>query len=309
MKYFGYKSDEISILYENRVNIDMEDFMKNQQFLIKIFVLLGIFILSFSFLIPSPTLSLLEENYLHVVPNRTYNTDLFKIKLDDFGQPISYGPLIPDETIPTIVGATSQQQILQNQLEEAREKIENTQDQLEILKIQKNILINESSAFSEFLETSYLIPLQTIQSNILALDSEEVNLVIPTVDNCLLVIEQYLQNPNQSDYETMLMANLEQLSQFIEGKESPRFLHKVLNFFQSDTTQTKLNIQLIKTKNIMDDFQTQIILKTSSEIEDFKKTKRQQLATENAISTKYIELDELILELSGILDEIEEVTQ
>ncbi len=287
----------------------MEDFMKNQQFSTKIFVLMGVFILSFSFLIPSPTLSLLEENYLHVVPNRTYNTDLFTIKLDDFGQPISYGPLIPDETIPTIVGATSQQQILQNQLEEAREKVENTQDQLEILKIQQNILINESSAFSEFLKTSYLIPLQTIQSNILALDSEEVNLVIPTVDNCLLVIEQYLQNPNQSDYETMLMANIEQLSQFIEGKESPRFLHKILNFFQPGTTQTKLNVQLTKTKNIMDDFQTQIILKTSSEIEDFKKTKRQQLATENAISTKYIELDELILELSGILDEIEEVTQ
>lgn len=54
---------------------------------------------------------------------------------------------------------------------------------------------------------------------------------------------------------------------------------------------------------------SQSIQSNDSNLEAFKKTKRQQKATEDAISTKYVELDELILELSGILSEIEEVTQ
>lgn len=286
----------------------MEDFMKHRQSLIKISLLSALFVMSLSFILPSPTLSLLEENNLHLAENRTHNTELFAIKLDDFGEPISYGPLIPDETIPTLAGATSQQQILQNQLEEAREKVENTQDEIEILKIQKNILINESSAFTELLETSYLIPLQNLQSNILALDVEELDSVIPTVNECLSIIEQYIQNPNEADYVTILEGNLKQLSQISE-ENSDTFLSKLFNFFQSSTTENKLNIQLIKAKEIMSEFQNQIVLKTSSDIQDFKKTKRQQLATEDAISNKYIELDELILELSGILNEIEEATQ
>ncbi|MTL70943.1 hypothetical protein GMA42_12720, partial [Turicibacter sanguinis] len=126
--------------------------MKPKQILIKLLLVSGVIALGLPLLISSPTLHLLEEKDISLIANRMNNRALFTIKLDDFGQPISYSPLIPDESIPTLAGATSQQQILQDHLEEVRQEVENAQDELEILKIQKNILIEESSAYTESLE-------------------------------------------------------------------------------------------------------------------------------------------------------------
>lgn len=287
----------------------MEDFMKHKQILIKSLLMAFVIVLSLPFLMSSPTLNLLEEKDILLVANRTNNRALFSIKLDDFGQPISYGPLIPDESIPTMAGATSQQQILQEHLEEVRQEVENAQDELEILKIQKNILIEESSAFTELLEKTFLEPLETIKTDIESLEIEQTDLALLALTTCIDQVTSFIQNPNQPDYEQLLSESFNQLDQGLQGEETSGWFETVSRFFTSGMTQTKLSVQLTKTKEIMTEFTQRIQSNNDPHLEAFKKAKRQQKATEDAISTKYVELDELILELSGILSEIEEVTQ
>lgn len=286
----------------------MEDFMKPKQILIKLLLVSGVIALGLPLLISSPTLHLLEEKDISLIANRMNNRALFTIKLDDFGQPISYSPLIPDESIPTLAGATSQQQILQDHLEEVRQEVENAQDELEILKIQKNILIEESSAYTESLEKTYLEPLETIKNEIQSLETENIDLPLLAITNCIHAISTFVENPNQSDYDHLLNDTLSQLNEELQVQETSGWIETASRFLKSGMTQTKLNLKLSKVNDLMTQF-SQSIQSNDSNLEAFKKTKRQQKATEDAISTKYVELDELILELSGILSEIEEVTQ
>ena len=286
----------------------MEDFMKPKQILIKLLLVSGVIALGLPLLISSPTLHLLEEKDISLIANRMNNRALFTIKLDDFGQPISYNPLIPDESIPTLSGATSQQQILQDHLEEVRQEVENAQDELEILKIQKNILIEESSAYTESLEKTYLEPLETIKNEIQSLETENIDLPLLAITNCIHAISTFVENPNQSDYDHLLNDTLSQLNEELQVQETSGWIETASRFLKSGMTQTKLSLKLSKVNDLMTQF-SQSIQSNDSNLEAFKKTKRQQKATEDAISTKYVELDELILELSGILSEIEEVTQ
>ena len=282
--------------------------MKPKQILIKLLLVSGVIALGLPLLISSPTLHLLEEKDISLIANRMNNRALFTIKLDDFGQPISYSPLIPDESIPTLVGATSQQQILQDHLEEVRQEVENAQDELEILKIQKNILIEESSAYTESLEKTYLEPLETIKNEIQSLETENIDLPLLAITNCIHAISTFVENPNQSDYDHLLNDTLSQLNEELQVQETSGWIETASRFLKSGMTQTKLSLKLSKVNDLMTQF-SQSIQSNDSNLEAFKKTKRQQKATEDAISTKYVELDELILELSGILSEIEEVTQ
>ena len=286
----------------------MEDFMKPKQILIKLLLVSGVIALGLPLLISSPTLHLLEEKDISLIANRMNNRALFTIKLDDFGQPISYSPLIPDESIPTLAGATSQQQILQDHLEEVRQEVENAQDELEILKIQKNILIEESSAYTESLEKTYLEPLETIKNEIQSLETENIDLPLLAITNCIHAISTFVENPTQSDYDHLLNDTLSQLNEELQVQETSGWIETASRFLKSGMTQTKLSLKLSKVNDLMTQF-SQSIQSNDSNLEAFKKTKRQQKATEDAISTKYVELDELILELSGILSEIEEVTQ
>ncbi|MDB8551403.1 hypothetical protein [Turicibacter sanguinis] len=282
--------------------------MKPKQILIKLLLVSGVIALGLPLLISSPTLHLLEEKDISPIANRMNNRALFTIKLDDFGQPISYSPLIPDESIPTLAGATSQQQILQDHLEEVRQEVENAQDELEILKIQKNILIEESSAYTESLQKTYLEPLQTIKNEIQSLETENIDLPLLAITNCIHAISTFVENPNQSDYDHLLNDTLSQLNEELQVQETSGWIETASRFLKSGMTQTKLSLKLSKVNDLMTQF-SQSIQSNDSNLEAFKKTKRQQKATEDAISTKYVELDELILELSGILSEIEEVTQ
>ncbi|MTL52043.1 hypothetical protein GMA32_13080, partial [Turicibacter sanguinis] len=128
------------------------------------------------------------------------------------------------------------------------------------------------------------------------------------ITNCIHAISTFVENPNQSDYDHLLNDTLSQLNEELQVQETSGWIETASRFLKSGMTQTKLSLKLSKVNDLMTQF-SQSIQSNDSNLEAFKKTKRQQKATEDAISTKYVELDELILELSGILSEIEEVTQ
>ena len=78
---------------------------------------------------------------------------------------------------------------------------------------------------------------------------------------------------------------------------------------QSGYTNTMIRMKLQQSKELLQSFEANYIAVENDETAQFKRSKQQQLATEDALNLKALQLDELALRLSGILDEIEQVTQ
>ena len=70
-----------------------------------------------------------------------------------------------------------------------------------------------------------------------------------------------------------------------------------------------LRMKLQESKDLLKTFESNYVTVDNDETKQFKKTKQQQLATEDALDLTALQLDEVALRLSGILDEIEQVIQ
>ena len=68
-------------------------------------------------------------------------------------------------------------------------------------------------------------------------------------------------------------------------------------------------MKLQDSQELLQAFETDYLRVDNEQTEQYKKSRQQQLATEDALDLKALQLDELALRLSGILDEIEQVTQ
>lgn len=78
---------------------------------------------------------------------------------------------------------------------------------------------------------------------------------------------------------------------------------------QSGYSETMLRMKLQESKDLLKTFESNYVTVDNDETKQFKKTKQQQLATEDALDLTALQLDEVALRLSGILDEIEQVIQ
>lgn len=288
----------------------MEDLMKSRQTLLLLLISALTFIINLPFFKDSPPLTLLKSTTTSFQDNVRHNAQsLFALQTDDFGQPISIGEAESTDTISTFSNVISQPLILEQQLELTQTKINETKQQLQLLYEQQQILNKESQSFEEMLSQTYLSPLNKIKRKLRNDDSQEAQALVHIINDSLQLLLDFSTNPNETYYDEQMNTLLTSLNQMSQSPVNPNFLNLIPYFLQHGLQQTKILINQIETQSILNDFKTLMQTTDSDDLNLFKKNKRQSLATMNAIELRSEELDQLLYELTGLLDELEQATQ
>ena len=218
------------------------------------------------------------------------------------------------EEAPVIANATSQLQLLNEQRLMIVTEIDTLSEQYKELKVQHDILMNETKPYTNTISKNILTPLKKIkqQLNQYKTKDQECDLISSSLNAIMKAtetIEQYLHNPNDLTYkETLQTAHT-----LIDKELTEHNVHNALNvtseLIQSGLKDTMIRLKLQKSKDLLQAFEADYLSVNNEQTEQYKKSRQQQLATEDALDLKALEIDELALRLSGILDEIEQVTQ
>ena len=288
----------------------MEDIMRPKNTLLLVVVLALILMMGFPFIWNSSNLTLISQNSIELSPiARLDAKSIFTVKLDDYGQPISLGTPKKDEDVPTLSNAISQQIILDGQLQTLKTDVQAAQDLLDVLKQQQKILIEESTPFETLLTKKYLTPLNKMKRQLnFKTDAESLEL-LSRINQSFNIITTFVNNPNLEETESQLTATIDEVNTHLTDHEMNNFFSVISIFFQSGPHQTSINLKYNELKELLSDFKERIENPDSEALSHYKKSKRQQHATEDAIELKSSELDDLLSDLTGILDEIEQVTQ
>lgn len=288
----------------------MEDLMKSRQTLLLLLILALTFIINLPFFKGSPSLTLLKSTTTSFQDNVRHTAQsLFTLQTDDFGQPISIGEAESNDTIPIFSNVTSQPLILEQQLELTKTKINETEQQLKLLYEQQQILSKESQSFEKLLSQTYLSPLNKIKRKLRNDPSQEAQALVYIINASLQLLLDFSTNPNDTYYDGQMKPLLTSLNQMGQSPVNPNFLHLIPYFLQHGPQQTKILINQIETQSILNDFKTLMQTTDSHDLNLFKQNKRQALATINAIELRSAELDQLLYELTSLLDELEQATQ
>lgn len=284
--------------------------MKPRQAILLSIILALTFIINLPFFKDSPSLSLLnpltisfQEGTRHLAPS------LFERQTDDFGQPIIMEEAESDHTASTFSNVISQPLILEQQLELTQTRINETKQQLQLLDEQQQILDEESEAFEEMLNQTYLSPLNKMKRNLRNDDSTEAQTLVHVINDSLQLLSNFTTNPNETYYNDQIDNLLTSLDELCQSSVNPNLFNLIPYFLQHGPHQTKLLLHQTKTQSILNEFKALIQATDSEDLNLFKKTKRQAIATINAIELRSEELDQLLYELTGLLDELEQATQ
>lgn len=288
----------------------MEDIMRPKNTLLLVVVLALILMMGFHFMWNSSNLTLISRNFIELSPiARQDANSMFTVKLDDFGQPISLGTPEKNENVPALSNAVSQQIILDEQLQMLKADVQAAQDLLDVLKQQQKVLIEEATPFETLLTKKYLTPLNKMKRQLNSKsDAESLELLSP-LNQSLNIITTFVNNPNTAETESQLTATIDEVESYLNDHEMNNFFSVISIFFESGPHQTSITLKYNELKELLSDFKVRIENTDSEALSHYKKARRQQQATEDAIELKSSELDDLLLELTGILDEIEQVTQ
>lgn len=288
----------------------MEDIMRPKNTLLLVVILALILMMGFHFMWSSSNLTSLSQNSIELSPiTRLDAKSIFTVKLDDYGQPISLGTPEKDENVPTLSNAVSQQIILDNQLQTLKTDVQAAQDLLYVLKQQKKVLIEEATPFETLLTKKYLTPLNKMKRQLNSKTDAESLELLSTLNQSFNIITTFVNNPNLEETESQLSATIDVVNTHLIDHEMNNFFSVISIFFQSGPHQTSITLKYNELKELLLDFKERIAHPDSEALSHYKKSKRQQQATEDAMELKSSELDDLLLELTSILDEIEQVTQ
>ena len=288
----------------------MEDIMRPKNTLLLVVILALILMMGFHFMWSSSNLTSLSQNSIELSPiTRLDAKSIFTVKLDDYGQPISLGTPEKDENVPTLSNAVSQQIILDNQLQTLKTDVQAAQDLLYVLKQQKKVLIEEATPFETLLTKKYLPPLNKMKRQLNSKTDAESLELLSTLNQSFNIITTFVNNPNLEETESQLSATIDVVNTHLIDHEMNNFFSVISIFFQSGPHQTSITLKYNELKELLLDFKERIAHPDSEALSHYKKSKRQQQATEDAMELKSSELDDLLLELTSILDEIEQVTQ
>ncbi|MBQ4163835.1 MAG: hypothetical protein IJD87_02020 [Turicibacter sp.] len=218
------------------------------------------------------------------------------------------------EESPVIANATSQLQLLNEQRSMIVTELQTLSQQYEELKVQHDILMNETTSYTDIISKNILMPLKKIKQQLNQynnkdqtsnLTSSSLNAILKSIET----IEQYLHNPNDSTYEETLQTAHTLINKELIHHNVDNVLNVTSELMQSGLRDTMIRMKLQDSKELLQAFETDYLRVDNEQTEQYKKSRQQQLATEDALDLKALQLDELALRLSGILDEIEQVTQ
>lgn len=220
-----------------------------------------------------------------------------------------------EEDSPVLVNATSQLQLLHEERSTLETEIQDLQTRVKELRTQRNILAEETSPYAESISKDILTPLTHLKDKTAKYENKQASsslyeTTLSAITQAITCVEQYLHNPNNKDeYETTLQTTFE----FIDDELTKHPVNSALNvaseFLTSGFTKTMILLDLNETQELLQAFEANYITVENDETAQFKRSKQQQLATEEDLKYKKLQLDELALRLSGILDEIEQVSQ
>lgn len=241
----------------------------------------------------------IQESSIGLDSSRTVSTPLSK--------------LLENET-PTFANAASQFQLLNEQREDLEAEIQILQEQIDELMIQRNILVEEISPYIQSISIQILNPLLKIQQQLekqLQKNSQPsvIEEALQMINYATNAVEQYIINPNEPTYETSLQTAFRIIDDELAEHDVDSVISVTSELIQFGYTNTMIRMKLQQSKELLQAFETNYIAVENDETVQFKRSKQQQLATEDALDLKALQLDELALRLSGILDEIEQVTQ
>lgn len=240
---------------------------------------------------------LIQKSSIELDSSRTVSTPLSK--------------LLENET-PTLANAASQFQLLNEQREDLEAELQLLQEQIDELMIQRNILTEEISPYIESISIQILNPLIKIQQQLekqLQKNSQSsvIEMALHVINHATNAVEQYMSNPNEPTYETSLQTAFKLIDNELAEHDVDSVISVASELIQSGYTTTMIRMKLQESKELLQAFEANYIAVQNDETAQFKRSKQQQLATEDALDLKALELDELSLRLSGILDEIEQV--
>lgn len=219
-----------------------------------------------------------------------------------------------DHETPTMANATSQLQLLTNERLTIEDQLQTLQAQYDQLKEQHDILMNELNPYLTSLSQQILDPLTKLKQQVEKqskkhADDSVFESSLYALSFATDAIEQYMTNPNEATYETSLQTAFKLIDQELKEQDTSSVFTLASNVLQSGIDKAILQIRLKTSKRLLETFETNYVTVSNDETKQFKKTKQQQLATEDALNLTALQLDEVALRLSGILDEIEQVTQ
>lgn len=288
----------------------MEDIMRPKNTLLLVVILALILMMGFHFRRNSSNLTLLSQNSIELSPITRLNAkSIFTSKLDDYGQPISLGTPEKDENVPTLSNAISQQIILDNQLQTLKTDVQAAQDLLDVLKQQQKVLIEEATPFETLLTKKYLNPINKMKRQLNSKTDAKSLELLSTLDQSFNIITTFVNNPNLEDTGSQLTQTIDEVNSHLSEHEMNNLFSVISIFFQSGPHQTSITFKYNELKDLLSDFKKRIENPNSEALSHYKKSKRQQQATEDAIELKSSQLDDLLLNLTRLLDEIEQVTQ
>ena len=218
------------------------------------------------------------------------------------------------EEAPVIANATSQLQLLNEQRLIIETEINMLSEQYEELTVQHDILMNETTSYNNIISKNILNPLKKIKQQMNQYNSKDqtcdlISSSLNAIVKATQSIEQYLHNPNDPTYEETLQTAHTLIDKELIYHNVDHALNVTSELIQSGLKDTMIRMKLQKSKDLLQAFETDYLNVNNEQTEQYKKSRQQQLATEDALDLKALELDELALRLSGILDEIEQVTQ
>lgn len=221
--------------------------------------------------------------------------------------------LLNNET-PAIANATSQLQLLNDERLTIETELKTLQTEYNELKLQHEILVEEMKPYLHSLSNQILNPLKKIKNQIeKQYRKHSDDLIIESSLSALNYatdsIEQYITNPNEGTYEASLQTAFKLIDDELAEHDVDSVFNVASELIQSGYSETMLRMKLQESKDLLKTFESNYVTVDNDETKQFKKTKQQQLATEDALDLTALQLDEVALRLSGILDEIEQVIQ
>ncbi len=215
---------------------------------------------------------------------------------------------------PTLANATSQLTMLHEERSTLESEIQSLQTTIKELRTQRNILAEETGPYTETLSKQILTPLTNLKEKLSKhLSSQSPSALhensLKIMTEAVQTVEQYLHNPNETDYTKVLQTTFKAIDKQLAKHPVNSAFNVASEFLTSGYNKTMILLDLHETQELLQAFEANYITVENDETSQFKRSKQQQLATEEDLKFKELQLDELALRLSGILDEIEQVSQ
>ncbi len=193
-------------------------------------------------------------------------------------------------------------------------EIQSLQTNIKELRTQRNILAEETGPYTETLSKQILTPLTNLKEKLSKhMSSQDTSSLYETslkiMTEAVHTVEQYLHNPNETDYTKVIQTTFKAIDKQLTKHPVNSAFNVATEFLTSGYTKTMILLDLHETQELLQAFEANYIAVENDETSQFKRSKQQQLATEEDLKFKELQLDELALRLSGILDEIEQVSQ